>query len=447
MFMAKSELKNTAQLIRVKLSYITSDVLVVSAILIATVLLVTLILNIFQLFHANDFVQDYWFLDYSFWFMMGLALVITFTNSYYRRINSGFDVYPQTGVSRFLSTQALPYMWIVLAAVLCAVLYLIQYEAVAGIASFLKNIHLMYKFDAGFVLAGFVVMIIYASVIAGFAALVAAIVRKFGIPALMFLVFITGLIMSGPQQNPIVEFVAGPLILEPGLILFFIKGAAICLVLFIVTFFVDKHTIYCRESARISDGFKSGITAICVIILLIISADSSGGRRSILGSSAEIEWHKWRDAYSHGEIVLDASALPKESKINISDGVNIIDSQQDIQNDRRNYYVKPDLPSMMNFKYDPKELSDFTGEKLVISYKLPYHMINWRELVLLTNPKVSARLDGTTLYIDYTYDKNVKAAVIPVWRFMRQFDYYKDVAPPYITSTHSDTLNVSIKVL
>ena len=57
-------------------------------------------------------------------------------------------------------------------------------------------------------------------------------------------------------------------------------------------------------------------------------------------------------------------------------------------------------------------------------------MIDFYDLVPLTNPRLSARLESATLNIDYTFDKNVKAVFLPIWTFMRQFDYYKgrDVA-------------------
>jgi len=459
MFMAKSELKNVARLIRVKLSGMTSGVLVISAILIATFLLVTLIINIFKLFPANDFLKHHLFLDYSPWFMAGLAVVIAVTNSYYRQINRNFEVYPQTGVSRFLSTQALSYIWIILAAVLCVVLYAIQYGAVAGIASFLKNIHLINKFEAEFVLVGFAVMIVYLSVIAGFASLIAALIRKFGVPTVIFIAAIIGFTLG---RDDIAESVVGSLTFEPSLILFFIKGVATCLVLFVITFFVDKRTVYVGESAMISEGFASGLTAAFIIFVLLVNVQWNEyqyehGKKYVYNvvrpkSSAEIELWEWTNAESHGEIVLDASALPKGSKINISDGVKIVDPQQYLKNKNFYYFGDHFTSPHILLKYDPRELSDFTGEKLVISYKLKHLVINWRDLRSPADQKVSARLEGTTLYIDYTYDKdyiydkNVKTAFIPVWWFMRQFDYYKSIINSY-TLANNDFLRVSIKVL
>ena len=81
----------------------------------------------------------------------------------------------------------------------------------------------------------------------------------------------------------------------------------------------------------------------------------------------------------------------------------------------------------MELKYDPLELSNFTGEKLVVSYALPPRIMKLRELGLPINQQVSARLDGTTLYIDYVYDKNVKFVFVPIWSFMRQFDGYRGI--------------------
>ena len=201
MLITKDELKNTRQLIRVKLSGVESSMLLKSVIIICAVFLVRLFFNIIRLSGKTDWVAGYKLEDYSSWIMAALIAVITFKICRYKQMNQDVDVYPQTCVSRFLSTQALFQMWIVIAALLYMLLYLVEYGTIAAISAFSGNIYLIYKFNIGFVLAGFVVMIIYTSVIAAAASLIAALIRKLAFHAIAVFAFVFGLFIA-KGQNP-----------------------------------------------------------------------------------------------------------------------------------------------------------------------------------------------------------------------------------------------------
>ena len=258
MFVAKNELKNTAQLIRLKLSVMTSGAAAKSAIIIAAVfVLLSLISNISRLIRENDIVTGYKFHDFSSWLIIGLWAVIALTNSYYRQINRGFDVYPQTAVSRFLSTQALCYIWIIFAAVLSMFLYLIQYGMVVAIAAFRGNIYMIEKFDAGFVLTGFAAMIVFLFAFASSLALITALVRKFGFPAITVLAILAAIRLS--NKHALFALFQK----EPSLIRSVIISAVICLVLFALTFFVNKRTNILSELREASRRFFKWIHRDC----------------------------------------------------------------------------------------------------------------------------------------------------------------------------------------
>jgi hypothetical protein len=148
---------------------------------------------------------------------------------------------------------------------------------------------------------------------------------------------------------------------------------------------------------------------------------------------------KVKDYREYGEIVLDASAVPKGSNINIVTMINseaIVPKNVDVTKIEEQIVPKGismDVVAMKNItsadfilKYDKRELSDFNGDKLVISYSLyQTRIVDDYNITPFMNPRVSARLSNTALTIDCTYDKNVKAVFLPVWSFMRQFDRYK----------------------
>ena len=473
MFITKDELKNTLLLIRVKLSGMKSGTLLAGIGIICAIFLISPISLIIRMSAETDWVEPYKLLDYSLVFMIGLWAVITFKNSRYRQINKDTDVYPQTGVSRFLSTHAIFFIWIVFAALLYTLLYLVEYGMIAALAAFRGNIRLIYKFDIGFVLAGFVVMIIYTSVIASAAALIAALIRKFRFYAVGFFVLVFGLMYADKQ--PLINF-CGPvikfLIIEDGLINFIIKGAGLCLALLMLTFIVDKYTAYYRDAARIIKISFTVITPACVLAMLYIGYyyinpyyfqnfnDPDSDRilyfnkrdvpRDKLSDTEQLNMRNdWKDYRGHGEITLDASAVPKGSKIIVND-----------INQPKACLDKSYCNGRFKLTYDEDELSDFDGDKLLISYIFPdaYYDMQQHRLTPFANMRVSASLEDTTLHIDYAYDKNIKAVLLSVWPFMQQFYYYKDkdvitgyylFLTPLISGETPMLLdgNVSIKVL
>ena len=479
MFVAKSELKNAARLTRARLAHSLTLTSFYISIVFGVICLIALIFYVILLLKetGNSQVVDIKMMDFTFTYMITIVAINTFYNCWYRLVNRNFEVYPQTGVSRFLFTQALFFIWSVSLALLCMVLYLVQYGTIAAIAAFRGNIHLIYKFDMGFVLAGLSVFIIYTSVIFAIAALIAALIRKFRFYAIAVFAIALGLLTAninksgGSLLKPLAVFLAS----EQSMLLFIVKGVCLWLVLVTLALIADKHTYY-RASSRVLDSLATVITATSVLYLLLsgfmvhveiahaqepigagitaipIPAESSLYIKPIEGKFTTI----FTDAYglpleepfnigqmaTPEEIIIDVSALPEEREIIVvfngsgidfnKDGVNIIYNAAPLHINRSDsalslkskvdYY---DYTRKMLLVYSPQSPSNHTGKKLVIQYSPPSHMVDYYDLVPLTNPQFSARLESATLNIDYTFDKNVKAVFLSIWTFMRQFDYYK----------------------
>jgi hypothetical protein len=86
------------------------------------------------------------------------------------------------------------------------------------------------------------------------------------------------------------------------------------------------------------------------------------------------------------------------------------------------------------------ELNNTNGGTLTVGYFAPFHVVEGMELTFLANPVFEARLEGSTLHLHYSYDKNVRAILIPIWSFMTQFDYFagRDLVSDYWYSAYSD---------
>ena len=478
MFITKYELKNTMQLIRVKLSGVKSVKSLIGIGIICVIFFERSIPFFIRLFEDTDWVRPFLLQDTSVVLMvLGLLGVITYKNCRYRQINQSADVYPQTGVSRFLSTHAMFYIWIVSAALLYTLLYLAEYAAFTALAAFRGNIHLIYKYDIGFFLAGFVVMIIYTSIITAGSSLTAALIRKFRFYAIAFFALVFGLIFADVQL--LLQFI-GPvmqsLITEQYLLYFILKGAGLCLVLFILTLIVTRHTAYYRDAARIVNISVNVITPACIIALVYIFAIWEGNykeQKQIERTAAYRDriaaWEKmseaeqlnirneWRDYRGYGEIIIDASAVPKGSKINVND----IDQPKCYKNNIitiNGSIITSICNGRFKLNYDKKELSDFRGDQLLVSYLFPefyFPSNDYRYKVdSFANMRVSARLEAATLYIDYTYDKNIKTVQLMSFQpFLQQFGYYKkdDAMNEYyqfvIPSELRTDGSISIKVL
>jgi hypothetical protein len=134
----------------------------------------------------------------------------------------------------------------------------------------------------------------------------------------------------------------------------------------------------------------------------------------------------------------DISHLPPGSQINIV-ASNLIDGTYEYVTG--NYYRRTDgahslydsndprfkdkAGVRMVFVYNEQGMSSSYGDKLIVRYSHPKENVDGIEISSLINKQLSVRLEGSTLYLDYVYDQNVKAAFVESWAFMRQFDVFK----------------------
>lgn len=414
MFVAKNELKNAWQLTRIRLKNTKRNRMAFFAVVLITLLgnIIPLLVSVFrqssELYYST--VQDF-----SVIYMVGILIAILVMTCNYRETDQLYSVYPQTNTSRFLSSQAIYYLWVLCAAAASLFIYLVEYAVFAVLAGIYENIVLVYTFNLEFVIAGFFVLIVYAGIALSIITLTAVLIRKFKIYAMLIsAILLIWIITNFAKTFELFKIVFGGLIFEENPAVFIGKGILLWLVLFSFSFIVNKYTVYYKSNLKISKFIMIGIAVIGVILVgvspfLIFKTET---RQGTITEETEQPPNVMQ------EIIIDASDIPPGSKINIVT-TNIIDFSKPAAT----YNVMP--AQFMELHYDEDILSNFKGQKIIIYYDSPVFTVDDYKLSKLVDPKFSARLEGNTLYLDYSYIENVKAIFNPVWSFMWQFDCYK----------------------
>ena len=456
MLVGKDELKNAWQLTKVRLSNAKSGKLPIFAGIVGVIYLVSLILYFVWLRPGNGALESYQWQDYSLLFLGVLLITIFVFAANYRMSNRNYEVFPQTNTSRFLSSQACTYILIITCALALLLMYLIVYGITALLAAIFTVIHLVYAFDPLFVIAGFFVFIVWLSLFTAVVSLIAALIRRFKLYAILVFAVATGVLIA--RLGHVIELTRitlGFILFEQSVLLFLLKGIALWIVLFICAFLVNKFTVYYKDSIRLS--------AQRIAIVVLASALGFTTPTFFVTPDASLVIIDDRNGFEYSweaeQIEIDVSALPNGTRITIEPGANVAlipsDSVAEIHYGGGTITVVyedktiEEYPDGYLLVYYPEELSSINGNKLVIIFNAARVVLNSYDLMALTHPTFEARLEGTRLYLDYHYDKNVKAVFLPIWSFMWQFEYFRDkgvVEQPFVQFSSNSSGAVSIWV-
>ncbi|MDR0286463.1 MAG: hypothetical protein LBI03_01965 [Clostridiales bacterium] len=430
MFVEKSELTNAAKLFKIKFNN-TRGKRLWFWLVIAILFLGNIISALALVFKHTNQVAAIHLQDYSIFFIVGLPIIFTIIMYLYRESNKRYSVYPQTNTSRFLTEQATYYIMIIGAVVLMLVMNLIQYAVFAVISAISPNVVLIYKFSPVFLIAGFFITIVYMAVITSIIALIAALIRKFNVYAILCLIIVVAIIIINiPKLNSLYGRIFGFLIFEKSPLIFILKGLILWLIFFVIAFIINKNTIY----------YKSGIKTLKTVFIAIVTLGIAALYAPAFLFIVSEEQHKQPvfeqyDGYSYvinsQEIVLDVSGIPAGSKINIiPTNINVVSESGSYESDEGKMYLSVDN--------ELQYISDFIGKKLIITYTMPHIMNDYVDLNLFTDQQLAAKLEGNTLYLDYQYTTNIKAVYITPWSFMTQFETFKgkNIMPEFLGSAN-----------
>jgi len=451
MFVAKNELINAVMLARIRFTGKLKSGWLSLGVVTGIFLLSALIPALTLIFRYAEGLNYYQVTDISAMSFLGWCGALIVFNGKYRSTNQSFAVYPQTNTSRFLAYQVLLHFWIVAIPLFFTMLYLILYGVMAAVAAAQDNVHLVYRFDAGFLLSGFAVLMTYLAVLSGIITLISVLLRKFRVYAVVFFSALLILAISNFIQTfSILRIASGFLLFENSMLLFFIKGVGTLAILFVISVIINKYTVYYKvSSTRLKEEITTGVVfalfLVCVVVITIVSLltyDTDSGNPDINDQdsySIEIEFpiSSEGDTFEpeHGRIEIDVSDLPGGSDIEVIviGDISLIETYETVvssyQFDDKVIYTFDD-GSELEFPFghivvSGDSLKNIDGNTLIISYSYPHRVVDDMDIGRFLIPELDVRLDGNTLYLSYSFEKNIKAIFLPMWSFMSQFDYFK----------------------
>jgi len=447
MFVAKKELINAARLARMRFRSDKRGMIIIAG-LAVVIFLAKLIPAIIMILRHNEPVEVHHFFDLSTGFLICAAIVIMLSWWIYHNENNNIIAFPQTNTSRFLAFQIQIYATLIGFAFALMVIYLIQYGVIAALAVGRDNVHIFYDFNILLVLSGFVVLAIYTAIIVAAITLVDALRRKFRLYAAIFFTIQLILFIFYVDSHDFVAFVLGFLVLESSLWLFALKGITIWAALFIVAFIINKHTVYYKVHSRESvlGLIATGVVAAVLVIALgglplhFISNQPEEAREPVIDFDAmpDTVW-----LLNELQLEFDISNIPDGSGIDlqVSGDVVVIPAELAEQPTRwmtgGRYTVisfgdgtVKNIPGghliLLNEDSLLQHFREFRGDTLFIAYNYPRLMVDGVELWQRANPHFDIRFEGSTLYIGYTFEKDIDVIVFRTWSFMRQFDVFRN---------------------
>jgi hypothetical protein len=286
---------------------------------------------------------------------------------------------------------------------------------------FRENIYFALTVDAGFIITGFFVYLVYVFLILSVIELAGTILRKWTYYAAG--AFVAGFTLMIVNITHVIEHAPGVLaflIREPSLPVFFLKAAGLWLVITALALVINRCTVYYKSQSKAG---KKDVVIICVVIGLAIAFVFPAVMRfsATPGASfsvSETETSQVEDFFAgFEETRIDVSHLPRGSNINIK-GENIAVLSED--GSVSNYHYNSDA-----VVHGAELLHNIQGDTIVILFRPVSHIVNGIEILQFSNPRITARLDGETLFLSHIRD-SANVVIMPMWGIARQFDRFKD---------------------
>jgi len=420
MFMVKEDRHNIINLTKAKLRSSKKGFLIYSVIMIFVMLinLISFFSSIFKETDAPSFLSSQ---DLSLSIYIGLIIGFIIMNFLYRTQNDYLSIFPQTNNSRFLSTLLTSYITIIMVGLTILLMFLIQYGTMKVISLFHRNIFFALDFDFGFIMIGFLTFLMYSFLAFSFMTLIATIIRKFRIYAMI--VFITigvTAFVNIPWIIDILPTTLVPILTDKSILWFFIKTIVLLIIINIISITINHFTVY-YKTVRISKFISSLFVFVglffTIAFTMFIGTWSFFAPRESTSNIKEITSSDTENQPGINTIDFDISDLEKDSKINIITKGNILTYNMNVSWNDDNRY---------NMSYDVSQSIKVTGNKLTIIYSYPLDTNNGINTLNYVNPKFSANMKGNTLYLNYEYTKNIEIVYLPIWYMAGQFEYYKD---------------------
>jgi len=453
MFMVKGEYTNIINLLKVKLR--TNSKNFIWFPIIAALMFFGSLANTITgiLYNGGEGIKFYQVTDYSTSFFLGMVFAYIIIMFLYRRINDRLSVFPQANTARFITSQAVNYIVVVWVGLSTLVLYLLYYGVVKIFSLFYGSVYFAFDFSIGFIAAGFFTFLLYGFLIVAVIDLIGVILRKWTYYAAIAFTALIALAVTNIMI--VVEYapkVLAFLVKEPSFGLFTLKAILLWLAVTTISIVINYFTVYHKSQNSIT---KKYTVIICVVIAAVIMIGIPMVMfYSTTKSSGDSAWITTEE-FSVDEIVLDYFARGHEIRIDVShlsSGSSIRlepigENLSVIAEGGAFIYGQNRFTAYLS---GTDALDNIQGDTIVIAFRPPFYNVNGFELAEFANPRITAHLEGGTLYIEYVID-DAHVVIMPIWSIAGQFDIFKDKNlvsenPIGFSSSGNSSANIFIRV-
>ncbi|MDR0817672.1 MAG: hypothetical protein LBN35_03440 [Clostridiales Family XIII bacterium] len=342
-------------------------------------------------------------------FILVWVIVIKCTNNDRTII---LDAFPQTNVSRFLSMEILILLVALYAGVVSLIINLLNYIIASAISSAYPDVVIINPLNIAEQVSGFLLYLLLLVFQITFISLITALLKKIRYVTFVILIAVSAFIISllfiniplPPHiQDAFRDYRATPLVPVIFLIL--------SVLLFFGTLYCHKHMASYRADRP---GYHTVISAVSAVILIIGLSPSMLILNSVYPNANTERMDNDKVSRLHEEIVIDASSVPEGSKLSI-EPKSFSDQTPGIY--EVDYSTDYDPMADFLLDYDQSEFDNFSGKQITLSITYPYKQGNGYDLCAPAKPGVTAKLDGSTLYLDYSY-KEIIPIVMESWNYI-----------------------------
>ncbi|MDR1042840.1 MAG: hypothetical protein LBL54_02935 [Clostridiales Family XIII bacterium] len=335
-----------------------------------------------------------------------------------REMEKPLDVFPHTGASRFVAWQ----MYCGLFTVILGLLTLasnIATCAVYGHIAESKNVAILNPFDLGDQLLGLLSWLLFVLVVSALASLLAALMEKYRIRALIPLTAFAGLIIAYTFLLAVYtrDFSNIGETLSPAYLLLW---AAVWILLTFAAFLVMRGTP--RDDAPVTGGnmairiWKAGVLSVLVLQsgVFIGEVFPNNVAQTVYDT---VSVHEPENAPVDETLILDAADIPAGKVTSLSmEGIrNFEEGDPEIDDAEREF----DFDGLgLTLNYSEDELANFGGKQIVINVRYARQIIGKYDLTEIRNQRFDAWIEGTVLHLKYSYDTPWGIVALPEWNFL-----------------------------
>ncbi len=272
--MDKRQLKNINNLYKIR-SKEHKKALWIIYILLASFFAIDLIATLMDIFTYSKDVTTYSLQTYT---TNGLFLAISIsigTLLWYNSFNNQHQAFPQDNKTRFMSYALFNYITLLKVSVTSLLLYLIQYNIWALIGSLNSNISFAYPINLPFLISGFIVNLLYGSMLIALTLLINVLSKKFH---MYFYITFIMFVVAAFFNNGALFITIGNLFSfwtkEPSLGIFVVKCTITLGILLILSVVINSTIVYYKAETKNTTKSRfilCGIALFCFIIVISLS--------------------------------------------------------------------------------------------------------------------------------------------------------------------------------